>query len=332
MKERVAVRVITGGRPALKDRPTAKHLQALLDAGFADAAWVIREDQVDGYEVDDHPFVTYPVEWADRYARAHWRHPTAVCEPGGFHGAFTGREFAMRHAEEQGYDAVLQMDDNVVSLGLLTSSQPAFRKAMSGGEMLALLQEFSASTNAMMLGAQLNSTVPKGRLKMIREGYPYSVFIEKCGPGRMEWNGPYEDDIMHALDYALYGGPLRTAGVVEVMKYLKQHGGTSGMRKHYNASRGLEIARRYPDNVRLRVSRRTSSPNDKAKGVRHFLNTKGFTPIRVTDRERFLAAEARLQEGVQQALAYRREWDREKMRRRGGLTDRPATYRDSQQT
>jgi hypothetical protein len=125
---------------------------------------------------------------------------------------------------------------------------------------------------------------------------------------------------MHALEYGLHGGGGRTAGVVEVMRYLKESGSTTGMRKHYNAHRGLEIARRYPDNVTLRVSRKTSSPNDTARGVRHFLKTKGFTPIRVTDPARFIAAERRVRDAVAEAQHNKVAWDRAKIRKRAGLS------------
>lgn len=315
---RVLVCVITGGRPRLADRPTRKHFESLHAAGFEHIEWVLREDHAADYELDDHELNTYGVKWANEYARAHWRHPIARFEPGGFHGAFTGREWAMQSATERGFDAVLQLDDNVTTLGLLKSTQPAFRKAMDAGVMLSLLVELAACTNVMMLGAQLAS-VPPTKMQTVRPGYPYSVFVEKTA-GRMPYFGPFEDDIMHALEYARHGGPMRTAGLAEAMTYDKDHKSKSGMRKHYDGTRGLEIARRYPANVTLRVSRRTSSVLDKSRGVRHILNTRGFTPVRVTDRAAFLDAEQRLQTAIRQAVVLRREWDRAKIRKRAGLT------------
>lgn len=318
---RVLVCVITGGRPGLAQRPTARFFPALRASGFTDIEWVVREDHAAKYEADDQPFNIYTTAFADSYSRGHWRHPTAVWEPGGFFGAAPGREWAMRSAEERGYDAVLQMDDNVEHLGLLNCTQPSFRAALDPGEMLRLLAELSASTNVMMLGAQLNSSPPQGKVRVVRGGFPYSVFIEKCGPGRMPYYGPFEDDIMHALEYALHGGPGRTAGVVDLMRYNKEARSKSGMRAHYDASRGLEIARRYPSNVTLRVSRKTSSPRTTSgeRGVRHFLKTTGFTPIRVTDSARFTAAERELKAAVARGQRLKIEQDRKKMRRRAGL-------------
>lgn len=314
---RVLVSIITGGRPELAARPTRLFAPALRDAGFADIEWVIREDHAPGYETDDLPLNVYPVAWASRYAKAHWRHPTAEHVPGGFFGAFPGREWAMRTAEERGYDAVLQMDDNVEVIGLLNANQPAFRSALDPGTLLRCLADLCLSTNSFMTGAQLSSVVPKGYTTLLRPGYPYSVFVERTGPGRMPYYGPFEDDIMHALEYARHGGPARTAGVVDVIRYNKEHKARGGgMRTAYNAARGLEIANRYPENVRIGMGPRTSGSKDSRRGVRHFLNTKGFTPVTVTDPARFTAADAILRQGVADALTAKRAWDQDKIARR----------------
>lgn len=316
---RILVAVITGGRPALADRGTRSFFPGLRAAGFTDVEWVVREDHAAGYEPDENPLNVYPVEWANTYARQHWRHPTATWTPGGFFGAFTGREWAMRTAQERGYEAVLQMDDNVEVIGLLNANQPAYRSALNPGTALRLLADLCLSTNARVAGAQLSSVAPKGLTALIRPGYPYSVFVERTGPGRMPYYGPFEDDIMHALEYARHGGVNRTAAVVDVIRYNKEHRARAGgMRSQYDATRGLEIARRYPENVRIGMGPRTSGTKDSARGVRHFLNTRGFTPVRVTDPDLFKAADAALREALTRADAAKRAWDREKITRRGG--------------
>lgn len=296
----VLVCVITAGRPRLDERPTHRLFPTLRAAGFADIEWVIREDHAKAYEHDGTPVNTYPVAWADGYARAHWRHSMTMYEPGGFHGAQTGREWAMRTAEERGYDAVVQLDDNVLSLGLIDSKQPAYASALGGGDMLALLVELSAATNVRMLGAQLSSAPPT-KLPTVRVGYPYSVFVEKCGPGRMPYYGPFEEDIFQALAYALHGSPAMTAGLAPAMTYYKEYRSMSGgNRPAYHHGRGVELARLYPANAQLRVGRRTSAPirGQSEMGVRHFLNSRGFTPVRVTDRARFAAAEEALHTAI----------------------------------
>jgi hypothetical protein len=221
----------------------------------------------------------------------------------------------MRTAEERGYDAVLQLDDNVDRLGLLNALYPTYRAAMTPGRMIGLLIELSASTTATMLGMQISS-VPPTKLDTVRPGYPYSVFIERTGTVRMPYYGPFEDDIMHALEYALHGGANRTAALCSFMTYHKESKSRTGMRQHYDPTRGLEIARRYPQNVSLRVSRRTSSVSDTSRGVRHILRTRGFTPVRVTDRERFLSAEREIRAATQDAVRRQRDSIRVKIRDR----------------
>lgn len=313
---RVLVAIITGGRPELDARPTRQYVEPLRAAGITDVEWVIRADHAPGYERDDLPLNVYSVKWASAFARAHWRHPTAVWEHGGFFGAFPGREWAMRSAEERGYDAVLQMDDNVTTLGLLNSTMPAYRAALDGGEVLRVLIDLCLSTNARMLGGQLNSVMPTGLIQTVRPGYPYSVFVERCGPGRMPYYGPFEDDIMHALEYARHGGPNRTAAVVDAIRHKKEYKSKGGMRTAYDATRGLEIARRYPENARIGMGRKSSSPRDNERGVRHFLTTKGFTPVRVTDLDRYTAADRRLREALVVAERLKREQDARKIARR----------------
>lgn len=305
---RILVSIITGGRPALSDRPTRQYTETLLAAGFEQVEWVLREDHARDYETDDLPLNVYPVTWASRFAKTHWRHPTTIWSDGGFFGAFPGREWAMRTAEDRGYDAVLQMDDNVETIGLLNSTQPSYREALGAGDVLRILADLALSTNSYMTGAQLNSVLPAGIVPTIRPGYPYSVFIERTGPGRMPYYGPFEDDIMHALEYGLNGGPARTAAVVDVIRYNKEHKVRSGgMRTQYGAHRGLEIANRYPNNVRIGFGRKSSS---------HFLNTKGFTPVQVIDEALYRDADARLRAALVVAGERKREQDARKIARR----------------
>lgn len=312
---RIGVSVITGGRPELKDRPTAKYLPALFEA-FGHVEWVIREDHAADYERDDFPLNVYSLGFDDSYSRTHWRHPRAVWEPGGFHGAFTGREWAMRTATERGLDMVVQMDDNIRNVGLLNSTRPAAKEVLTMAEMVTILCRLAWATNAMTCGMQLNSVRPPKQPRIIRPGYPYSLFVEKTGPGRMPWYGPFEDDVMHSLEYALHGGPHRTAAVVETFVYGKVSGGTGGMRKHYNPYRSLELPRRYPRNAQVRISNKTSSPVETERGVRHILNTRGFTPVRIADRDMYTEARDRIIHAVAEYQTRNQKYQHAKIAKR----------------
>lgn len=212
-----------------------------------------------------------------------------------------------------------KMDDNIIKVGVLNANNRNFHpEGTNPGMVFRLISELVWSTNVGMGGPQLSSIRPQLKAKTIRPGFPYSAFFEKVTLYRPPYFGPFEDDIMHAMDYGLGHSPL-TTGVVPTLTYAKESSSSSGMRKHYDATRGLELTRRYPLNASLQVGPKTSSPNDTDKGVRHYLNTKGFTPIRVTDRERFLSAQETLVEWVNAGMERFKESTRPKIRERAGM-------------
>lgn len=318
---RLLIAVITGGRPLLSDRPSRRLFSSLSSLG--DIEYVVREDQASGYEPDPlAPLNVYPVSWADQYARTHWRHPRATFQPGGFHGAFTGREWAMRTAEERGYDLVLQLDDNITEFGPIDAPRVHyFTDIIQPADSIRVMAEIALSTNLWMFGAQLSTVQLKGSPPVARVGFPYSCFLEKTGPGRMPYYGPFEDDIMHAMEYGLNGGPGRTAGLTQAITYRKEPKSKTGMRAHYNAERGLELVRRYPKNARLREMVSSSSPTAKGTAVRHILKTTGFTPIRVTDAERYARARADLSHLLSLCRDRLDERAREKIAKRAGRAE-----------
>lgn len=318
-RPRLLIAVITGGRPLLSDRPTRRFFEEFSALG--DIEYVVREDQAQDYEEDAGiPFNTYSVSWANKYARTHWRHPRAEFKPGGFHGAFTGREWAMRTAEERDYDLVLQLDDNITSFGPLEStrliSQP---EVAQRAECVRIMAELILSTNLYMFGAQLGSVSVLPKIPPVRPGFPYSFFLEKTGPGRMPYYGPFEDDIMHAMEYGLNGGHGCTAGLTEVIRYSKESKSTTGMRKHYNPERGLELVRRYPRNATLREGPSSSSPTASGRAIRHYLKSRGFTPVRVIDSERYAGASEDLNKLASSVREYLDKRKREKIAQRAGL-------------
>lgn len=318
--ERILVAVITGGRPRLEDRTTSRYLPALKAAGY-DTIWVTREDQAGPYEPDGNPIETFTLDWANKYAKTHWRHPVEEFIPGGFHGAFTGREWAMRLGQSRGYDAVIQLDDNIKDIGPVEASRTTFNKHVTHVEMFQLLAELAFSTNVSLLGMQLNSIPTPPNPKLIRVGYPYSAFIEKTGPLRLPYYGPFEDDIMHALDYGLGKAPT-TAALIEVFKYVKHSGGNNGMRSRYNNTRGLGLLRQYPNNVTLRPGRRTSSTAETERGFRHYLNTKNFTPIHITNPTRYTQASNQITTITNNCITTFHQDTRNKMTTRSKPKDR----------
>lgn len=310
------VGIITGNRPRLKDRPTRRIAYELAEAGYP-VEWIVREDHVESYEADDLPFNVYPVDWSFEYACAHWTADHVRPTRGGFLGAFPGREWLMRDAESRGLPAALHLDDNIVKAGIGNCSRPP-SQTVTAPMAVGWFSRVAASTNTAMVGCQLNSVQPKGQVRLIRNGFPYSYFLERTGPVRRPWVGPFEDDIMHALVYSV-DGLSTTAALSNWLTYGKVAGGKTGMRANYDYRRGLAAARRYPDNVRLGISSKSSSPNSIERGPRHFLNTRNFNPIKITDREVFDGAMADLRHWADEYQAALHALNRNKMAERAGL-------------
>lgn len=288
--EGVLVAVISGGRNALKSRPTAGMLRQAENAG-AQVAWIVSERDAPGYERDRYPVETYTSEWAFDYASKHWTDTLKSPDPHGFLGAFVGREAACVEAERRGCWAVMQLDDNIIRLGVIQAGHPFGHEVATRNGGLALhldmLAGIARATNMSMVGAQLCSIGLGDRTqipKIARTGYPYSCFIEKVGAGREHWFGPFEDDIMHSMQYGL--SPLDvTAGVFPNLRYLKAHGNDkTGMRKHYNHTRAVALQRMFPQIADIAV-RATHSNGRGSPRVFHRMTNRFHSPIRVVDAD-----------------------------------------------
>jgi hypothetical protein len=260
------VAVITGGRPTLKARSTSRFLDECKAAGVADVVWVLNERHAETYERDDNPFVTYTDAWAYEYAAGHWMSPERPPEFGGFLGAFAGREAACREAERRGCWGVLQLDDNIVARywQRATRGGKAVLNERGGyGFIVDVLVGLAKSTNARMVGAQL-AAVSISEHRVARTGFPYSSFIERVGPGREEWFGPFEDDITHALQYGDRADGATTA-LSPMLRYQKASAATgktkdlSGMRSQYGHERSKNLQRLNPHSTRVMVKAKTSN-------------------------------------------------------------------------
>lgn len=295
----VLVAVITGGRPGLKERPTAKHLESIRAAGFSQIAWVMHERDAEGYERDENEVVTYSEEWAHDWAANHWFETTPP-EAGGFYGAFVGREAACQEAERRGCWAVLQLDDNIASISLVRGSKAGSDTAVEIGGLgrfAEILADVVASTNGRMVGAQLQA-VSAIESKMARPGFPYSCFVELVGEGREEWWGPFEDDISHAIQYGQRADGA-TALVVPTLNYIKESKSKTGMRAKYNHARSRQLQAIFPHSASVGVKRAKANGMGGPR-VFHKMNAGAIrNPLVVNDWERYDAARAKVREAVE---------------------------------
>ncbi|HEX4399664.1 MAG TPA: hypothetical protein VH136_18640 [Trebonia sp.] len=284
--------VVSGGRPSLDERRTARWLSALHGV-TADPVWVVRDDEAGAYEDDGHEIAAYPRAWAETWAREHWT-DVKPYEEGGFLGAFPGREWAARLAEQRGYWAVLQLDDNIVQFYVSTAYGVAARTMheLGGLGMYAdIIAAVALSTNAAMCGANLASVNPGGaRMVFARRGFPYSLFLERTGPRRMPWHGPSEDDIIQAIQYGASAAPV-TAGLILPLRYQKDNTRyDGGLRRWYDDKRSVGLQRMHPEAARLVVRRARSNGRGDPR-VFHAMSPDAIrTPLVVLDRVLFSAA------------------------------------------
>lgn len=319
------VAVITGGRPALKQRPTRRYLPDLIGSGIKpeNIVWVVAEHHADEYERDDYPLAVYPTDWAYDYAREHWTAHDREPQRGGFLGAFPGREWACLEAERRGCWGVLQMDDNVIDMGVTNDSgygATSLRRRGGLRYVVDMLAATALSTNSRMTGAQLGAVVGERqkieKMKVFaRTGFPYSVFIETVGEGREHWMGPFEDDITHAFQYGT-GGAGYTAALLPWLKYTKESTSGSGMRKVYDHTRAVALQRMFPQSAKIIVKRAKSNGLGDPRVFHQMSNNAIRNPLRVTDRELFVAATKSAAEAVSEAAVLRREAIASKMAKR----------------
>lgn len=295
----VLVAVITGGRPKLGERPTARFLESLQASGFTQIAWVMHERDAEGYERDEHEVVTYDEEWAHDWAASHW-FETEPPKAGGFYGAFVGREAACREAERRGCWAVLQLDDNINVLSVVRGSragQHVARDLGGMGRFAQILADVTASTNGRMVGAQLQA-VASTESMMCRPGFPYSCFVERVGEGREPWWGPFEDDISHALQYGQRADGA-TALVVPSLNYKKESKSKTGMRANYNHARSRQLQAIFPHAASVGV-RAAKANGMGGPRVFHKMGAGAVrNPLVVRDWETYNDARAKVREVVE---------------------------------
>jgi hypothetical protein len=318
------VAVISGGRPALKQRPTSRFLGECRAAGVQDVVWVVNDRHADAYEEDGNPVVTYSDEWAHEYASGHWMSPDRPPERGGFLGAFAGREAACREAERRGCWGVLQLDDNIVDrywFRATRGGKAVVRERGGYAFFVDILTGVTLSTNGWMVGAQL-AAIAAETYRIARPGFPYSSFIERVGPGREEWFGPYEDDITHALQYGDRADGA-TALVLPMLRYQKASAvvrkderDLSGMRGQYGHDRAKMLQRLNPQSARIMVKTTTSNGRGQPRVFHNMPAGSIRNPLRIRDGELYGRVTDRMADAMRNWESAEREGNREKARLR----------------
>lgn len=318
----ILVAVVSGGRPALKDRPTARFLPALAEAGVAEILWSVREDEAASYERDGYRLLTYSTDFAREYAEAHWTAPD-VPVANGWYGGIAGREAACREAERRGCWAVLFLDDNIDWLCFLRGTEWSKRTVMARGGMalfLDLLAGVALATNGRLVGAQLDAVSPSSKQASViaRPGFPYSLYVEVMGEGREDYFGPWEEDILHALQYGNRADGV-TALVMPSLHYKKNTSSkVGGNRSKYGPAvqRAVPLQRLFPQAAKVNV-RATHANGRGEPRIFHSMPPGSIrNPLIIRDPERFARVRDRLQGMAEEWFDGELEANRDKVRRR----------------
>lgn len=316
-RQGLLVAIITGGRRNLAQRPTARFIPDLRDAGVGDVVWVVSDRDAPDYERDDCEMAVYPHRWAYEYAREHWMR-TEAPDLDGFYGAFPGREWACLEAERRGFWGVLQLDDNINYFAFYRGTKASIRVTAENGGLglyADLLAAAALSTNAATVGAQLNAVNPSAATTIIRPGFPYSCFIEKVGPTREHWYGPYEDDITHSFQYGDRADGV-TAAVMPTLTYRKESKSKTGMRAKYDSTRSVQLQRLMPQGARIGVRAATTNGQGGPR-VFHTMQAGAIrNPVTVSDPDLFQALKARMEDLIQVWYAREAEENRVKVKAR----------------
>lgn len=309
---------VSGGRSALKERPTRKYLDNFRDAGFP-VIWSVDERDAPSYERDAHEVSVYTHGWAYEYALTHWMHGEPPTRDG-FLGAFAGREWAAREAERRGCWGWMNLDDNIDRLSIHRPTAASFRtvREQGGPAIFAdLLGALVLATNARSVGAQLEAVAP-GRadaLKVIRPGFPYSMFVERVGPGREPWVGPFEDDIMHALQYGDRADGV-TAALAPWLRYHKEPKSKTGFRPHYDSTRSVQLQRLMPQGAKIGI-RATKVNGRGGPRVFHTMSPGAIrNPVIIRNPVLYRAVATQREHLVRTWFEAEKASNREKVRRR----------------
>ena len=253
MSKRILIAEISGKRPGTsKQRPTER-FKTQHDI-------VIISNNSEGY-VTELPIINVPDDYREWYCANIKNSDNAWYAP-------MNRSYAIKWARENGYDYLVQLDDNITRLELCTvvekDGMTIRRRITSSTKMLddyiRMFETVLDNTNAVMVGGQLNGIGVRDGGRFLIEGYVYSIFcldLHKCPD---VFHGDFEDDIEYRLKCKQMGLP-----VVQITPF--RYGKTgqaktkdlSGCRAEYlkaGLKRGEHMSRLYPETYSCMMTRK----------------------------------------------------------------------------
>lgn len=272
MSKRVLIAEISGKRPGTsKQRPTER-FETMNDM-------VIISNNSEGY-ITELPIINVPDDYRKWYCDNIKNSDNAWYAP-------MNRSYAIKWARENGYDYLVQLDDNIQRLEICTVVEQngivARRRITSGTKMLDdYIEMFTTvleNTNAVMVGGQLNGIGVKDGARFLIEGFVYSIFalnLHKCPD---VFHGDFEDDIEYRLKCKQMGLPVIQ---ITPLRYSKvgqaKTKDLTGCRAEYlkaGLKRGEHMSKLYPELYSCMMSRKghyaRAELDEEAVNFKHIL-------------------------------------------------------------
>lgn len=259
MTKKILIAEISGKRPGTyKQRPT-ELFETVHDK-------VIISNNSEGY-TSTWPIINVPDDYREWYVSNIKNSDNAWYAP-------MNRSYAIKYAREHGYDYLVQLDDNIETLGIETLCEKDGIMARRRILGINLFEDFVTmfacvldNTNAAMVGCNLAGlSVPGDRL--LAERYCYSCFMLNLSCCPDVFQGDFEDDIEYRLKCAQMGLP-----VVQVvcMRYgktsQKLNKDLTGCRAEYlkqGIKRGEHMSKLYADKYSATMTNKSRSTMAKA--------------------------------------------------------------------
>lgn len=268
---RILIAEISGKRPGTsKQRPTEK-METMYDK-------VIISNNSEGYETD-WPIVNVPDDYREWYCANIKNSDNAWYAP-------MNRSYAIKWARENGYDYLVQLDDNICKFEIaymetvngVTQRYRIIDKPQMLDDYIEMFSTVLQNTNAAMVGCQLAGTsIPEKRF--LAERYVYSIFMLKLSSCPDVFQGDFEDDIEYRLKCAQMGLPVVQVIPLRYGKTGQAHNkDLSGCRAEYlkaGLKRGEHMGKLYGDIYSCRMTHKRAftraTEDDEAINFRHYL-------------------------------------------------------------
>ena len=271
MSDRILIAEISGKRPGTaKQRPTER-FESQHD-------WVIISNNSEGYETDK-PIINVPDDYREWYCANIKNSDNAWYAP-------MNRSYAIKWARENGYDYLVQLDDNIKFLELTYAEKnngvtKRYRKQTKDkmlDDFICMFVAVLKNTNAVMVGCNL-AGIGTPDMSLLTERYCYSIFgldLKRCPD---IFHGDFEDDIEFRLKCRQMGLPVVQVQPMRYSKVGQAHSvDISGCRAEYlkaGLKRGEHMVKLYGDiySCRMRKTRNhvNSTEDEEAINFKHYV-------------------------------------------------------------